>query len=294
METDQEIKGIILAGGTGARLYPMTVPVSKQLLPVYDKPMIYYPLTTLMLAGIRKILVVTRPEETGLFHNLLSDAESWGVHLQMAVQPKPAGIADVFRVGRDFVAGGRCALILGDNIFHGNGLSARLKAVATRKTGATVFCCHVPDPEQYGVITFGAGGDVVSIEEKPEKPTSNYAITGLYFYDSRITEYADSVTPSSNGELEIADVNRRYLAAGALNAEILGRGFAWFDAGTPDSLLEAAHYVQTLEKRQGLRIACPEEIAWRNGWIDSSALQALAESRARSEYGQYLATLTGP
>ena len=287
------MKGIVLAGGTGTRLHPMTLPVSKQLLPVYDKPMIYYPVTTLMLAGIRNLLMITRPADLDLYRQLFRTADDWGIEIQFATQATPAGIADALLVGREFLAGERCALILGDNIFYGNGLSARLQNIAARPTGATILCCHVPDPRHYGVVSFDVSGHVADIEEKPARPKSNFAVTGLYFYDSRVADIAASVTPSANGELEITTVNQAYLAAGRLNVETLGRGFAWFDAGTPDSLLEAAHFVQTLEKRQGLRIACPEEIAWRNGWIDDERLAALAHPHVRSQYGRYLNSLLG-
>ena len=282
------MKGIILAGGSGTRLHPLTISISKQLLPIYDKPMIYYPMATLMLAGIRDILVITTPHDAPLFEALLNKTDAWGINLSFAEQPKPEGLAQAFLIGRDFIAEDRCALVLGDNIFHGYGLSEMLKTAAARKQGATIFGYHVPDPERYGVVAFGANGQATSIEEKPENPKSSYAVTGLYFYDTNVAEIAASIKPSWRGELEITDVNRIYLEQGILTVETLGRGHAWFDTGTPDSLLEAAQYVQTLEKRQGFRIACPEEIAWRNGWIDDAQLVALAAPLEKSGYGSYL------
>lgn len=285
------MKGIILAGGSGTRLHPLTISISKQLLPVYDKPMIYYPLATLMLAGIRDILLITTPQDLPLFKSLLNKTDAWGINLSFAEQPKPEGLAQAFLIGRDFIAQNRCALVLGDNIFHGYGLSGMLKTAAARQQGATIFGYHVPDPERYGVVAFDANGQATSIEEKPETPKSSYAVTGLYFYDTNVVEIAASIKPSPRGELEITDVNQTYLEQGTLTVETLGRGHAWFDTGTPDSLLEAAQYVQTLEKRQGFRIACPEEIAWRNGWIDDSRLEALAMSLEKSGYGSYLLSL---
>lgn len=282
------MKGIILAGGSGTRLHPLTISISKQLLPVYNKPMIYYPLATLMLAGIRDILLITTPQDLPLFKTLFNRTDAWGINLSFAKQPKPEGLAQAFLIGRDFIAEDRCALVLGDNIFHGYGLSGLLKTAAAREKGATIFGYHVPDPGRYGVVAFDANGQATSIEEKPENPKSSYAVTGLYFYDSNVAEIAASIKPSRRGELEITDVNRAYLDEGTLIVEILGRGHAWFDTGTPESLIEAAQYVQTLEKRQGFRIACPEEIAWRNGWIDDSQLEALAASLEKSGYGSYL------
>jgi glucose-1-phosphate thymidylyltransferase len=269
----------------------LTIPVSKQLLPVYNKPMIYYPLSTLMLAGIRDILVITTPDDGADFRKLLSKANKWGLQLSFAIQPKPEGLAQAFLIGRDFVNSDSCALILGDNIFYGYGLSGLLQKVAARRIGATVFGYHVPDPERYGVVEFDERGVAVSIEEKPKRPRSNYAVTGLYFYDNRVIDIAASVRPSWRGELEITDVNRAYLEKGELTVERMGRGHAWFDTGTPDSLLEAAHFVQTIEKRQGLRIACPEEVAWRNNWITNDELSRLATELGKSSYGDYLRDL---
>lgn len=287
------MKGIILAGGTGSRLHPLTLPVSKHLLPVYDKPMIYYPLSCLMLAGICDILVITTPEDAPHFKRLLSHAPSWGLRLDFAEQPRPDGIAQALLIGEEFIGKDRCALVLGDNIFHGDGLTGLLQTAASRHSGATVFGYHVPDPQRYGVVEFDSNGKPSSIEEKPDQPRSNHVLTGLYFYDNDAVNIARSIKPSARGELEITDVNRAYLELGKLDVERLGRGHAWFDTGTPDSLLEAAHYVQTIEKRQGLRIACPEEIAWRNGWIDDGCLRLLAERFGLSNsYGQYLMALT--
>ena len=281
-------KGIILAGGAGTRLHPLTLAVSKQLLPVYDKPMIYYPLSTLMLAGIRDILVINTPHEQALFQRLLGDGAGWGISIHYAVQPEPRGLAQAYTIGRDFVAGEPSCLILGDNIFHGHGLTEVLRRAAARASGATVFGYWVNDPERYGVAEFDAGGRVVGIEEKPAQPKSHYAVTGLYFYDGRASEHAAALEPSARGEYEITDLNRRYLAEGALAVEKLGRGYAWLDTGTHESLLQAANFIETLEQRQGLRVSCPEEIAFNNGWIDREQLLALARPLAKSGYGAYL------
>ncbi len=281
-------KGIILAGGAGTRLYPLTQVISKQLLPVYDKPMIYYPLTTLMMAGMDEILLITTPHEQSLFRNLLGDGSQWGLQLEYAVQPEPKGLAQAFLIGREFVDGGSSCLILGDNIFHGGGLRELLARAAGRTRGATVFGYWVSDPERYGVVEMGADGDAISLEEKPSQPKSNYAVTGLYFYDERACDFAASLAPSARGELEITDLNRCYLAAGDLTVERMGRGYAWLDTGTHASLQQAASYIETLESRQGLRVACPEEIAYRQGWIDRAQLLALAEPLISSGYGDYL------
>lgn len=284
-------KGIILAGGSGTRLYPITQSVSKQLLPVYDKPMIYYPLGVLMLAGIREVLIINTPHEQALFQRLLGDGSQWGMRIEYAVQPNPDGLAQAFLIGREFLAGGPSCLILGDNIFYGHGLSEMLLRADTRAHGATVFGYWVRDPERYGVAEFAADGRVIGVEEKPAQPKSNYAVTGLYFYDGKVCDYATSLKPSPRGELEITDLNRCYLDADDLHLEPLGRGFAWLDTGTHQSLLEASTFIETIEARQGLRVCCPEEIAWQNGWVDAAQLEALARPLAKNGYGQYLLSL---
>jgi glucose-1-phosphate thymidylyltransferase len=286
------MKGIVLAGGSGTRLHPLTLSVSKQLLPIYDKPMIYYPLSVLMLAGIREILVITTPEDAAQFRRLLGDGGQWGIAMSYAVQPRPEGLAQAFVIGRDFVGADRVALVLGDNIFFGHGLSGLLQSARGRAHGATVFGYEVSDPERYGVVAFDAAGRVIGIEEKPARPRSRFAVTGLYFYDNDVLEIAAGVRPSARGELEITDVNRAYLARGDLHVEKMGRGFAWLDTGTFDSLIQAGQFVQTIEARQSLKIAAPEEIAWRNGWITDADLDALANALEKSGYGDYLRGLT--
>ena len=286
--SDITSKGIILAGGAGSRLHPLTLSVSKQLMPVYDKPMIYYPLSTLMSAGIRDILVITTPEDQAAFEKLLGNGSQWGISLSYAVQPTPGGIAQAFVIGEEFIGGQPVSLILGDNIFYGHGLAGQLQSAAKQASIATVFAYHVKDPERYGVVHFDDDGKALDIEEKPAQPRSNYAVTGLYFYDSRVVEMAKNLKPSARGELEITDINRLYLASGSLQVEVLGRGSAWLDTGTHDSLIEAAQFVQIIEHRQGLKICCPEEIAYNNGYIDESQVGQLADKLGNSGYGDYL------
>lgn len=281
-------KGLLLAGGSGSRLHPATLAISKQLLPVYDKPMVYYPLSTLMLAGIRDVLLISTPQDTPRFEQLLGDGSQWGMNIQYAVQPSPDGLAQAFIIGADFIGDSPSALVLGDNVFHGHDFVQLLAQADCQKTGATVFAYHVNDPQRYGVVAFNESGRASSIEEKPEAPKSNYAVTGLYFYDRHVVEIAKAIRPSPRGELEITSINQRYLAQGQLNVQIMKRGYAWLDTGTHDSLLEASQFIATLEKRQGLKVACPEEIAYRSGWISSAQLEALAKPMLKNGYGQYL------